>query len=674
MKLSINWLGKYIDPKLSTEELIERLTMAGLEVEGVEYIGKDIVLELEITPNRPDCLNVLGLAREIGAITGNPVKNPKIKNFKTSPIKNIVHIEDKKECSRYIATLIRDVQIKDAPQDMRQFLVALGINAINNAVDITNFVLMETGQPLHAFDFDKLAGGKINVRRARLGESIITLDGVERKLDPSVLVIADAEKPVAIAGIMGGKGTEITSGTRNILLESAHFDMGLIRRACRSLGLRSDSSYRFERNVNFEGVLTGANRATDLLLQLAGGKLSGRTEIVVKNKTAVTKISLKLAEIESLLGLNVTSVQAKSWLSKLGFKIIVKKDVLTVSVPLIRSDITQSVDLIEEIARMVGFDHLPSKMPTIKAINIPVNKRPRAIKDQIRQILTAGGIDEIITHSMIKAQSLEKCNLGNIPAVRIFNPLTQDQELMRPAILPSLLQVAVTNINRGQKDLRFFEIGKIYSKDQEREVLGLLLTGRRTHDWRSSKKEAVDIFDIKGLLERIFQTVGINAHYEEASMSTFEEGNAAGITVDGKLQGVFGKISRDVLNKWDIKNQEVYYARLHLDEILSTPNKFIKYQPISEFPAIVRDVSLSVKKEIPYSKIETICLQQGGDILRSVQFIEQYLGDKIQTGYKGLVFSCQYQSSIRTLREDEVAAVHERILQTLIRDLAAIRR
>lgn len=674
MKLSLNWLNDYIDPKLSTEELIERLTMAGLEVEGVEYIGKDIVLELEITPNRPDCLSILGLAQEIGAITGKTVKNPRTKSIKSPAIKGLIDIEDKKDCCRYIATCIRDVQIKDAPLTMKQHLASLGINAINNAVDITNFVLMETGQPLHAFDQDKLAGGKIIVRRAKAGESIVTLDGIEQKLDTTILVIADAKKPVAIAGIMGGRDTQITEGTKNILLESAHFDMGLIRRACRTLGLRSDSSYRFERNVNFDGVLTASNRAADLLMQLTGGRLSGRGEISSRIKSTGIKIKIKISDIESLLGVKITPLKIKAWLNRLGFGVTAKAGILTVVPPANRTDIGQDVDVIEEIARMIGFDHLPSQMPVIKAVNIPVNKRPREIKDQIRRILTAGGVDEIITHSMINTKALVKSNMAQMPAVRIVNPLNQDQELMRPVILPSFLQVAVTNINRGQKDLRFFEIGKTYFKDKEKETLGILLTGRRAHDWRSSKKEGVEVFDLKGLLDRIFQAVGISAAYETIQFPVFDPACATGISMDGKQIGVLGRIEHSVLNNWDIKNQDIYFAGLYLDGILSTPNKFLKYQPVSEFPAVIRDVSLAVKKEVPYKKIEEICQQQGGEILRSIQFIEQYLGDKIQSGYKGLVFSCQYQSSIRTLREDEVSAVHERILQTLTHDLAAIRR
>lgn len=674
MKLSLNWLKDYIDPKLSTESLVEHLTMAGLEVENIESVGGDVVLELEITPNRPDCLNILGLAREIGAITGKAVKTPKIRSVKTIVLKKLVRIEDKKDCSRYIGTLIRDVQIQGSPSGMKMRLASMGIHAVNNAVDSTNFILMETGQPLHAFDYDKLAGHHLVIRRAKAGESIVTLDGIERKLDASILVVADGQKPVAIAGIMGGRDTQITADTKNILLESAHFEMGLIRRASRSLGLRSESSYRFERNVNEEGVLASANRATDLLLQLTGGRLSGRGEILSQHKKVAAKIKLNVSEIESLLGIDVTALRVKTWLARLGFKVVAQGNNLTVTPPVNRGDIGQGVDVIEEVARMNGFNHLPSKLPMIKTINIAVEKRPREIKAKIRQVLTAAGVDEIVTHNMINSKSLIKCNMTELPLLRVFNPMSQDQELMRPIMLPSLLQVAVTNINRGQKDLRFYEIGKTFSGGNERETLAVLLTGRRNHDWRSSKKDMVEVFDLKGILERIFQAAGLHAAYTGGSMPVFDPGCAAFINSNGRQIGVLGKVEQKVLNNWDIKNQDIFFGGIHLDEILSLTSKPLKYQPISEFPAIVRDVSLAVKKDIPYNKIEEICIQQGGDILKSVQFIEQYLGDKIPAGYKGVVFSCQYQSNTRTLREDEVSAVHERVLHSLTHDLAAIRR
>ena len=479
---------------------------------------------------------------------------------------------------------------------------------------------------------------------------------------------------MAIAGIMGGKDTQITQGTKNILLESAHFDMGLIRRASRTLGLRSDSSYRFERNVDFEGVLTGANRATDLLLCATGGHVSGRGEVLSKAQRAVVKIKVKMADIESLLGVAVTPRQVKTWLSGLGFKVTAAAQILTVRPPSHRGDIQQDVDVIEEIARMIGFDRLPLQLPVIKSGNISVDKSPREVKKQMHRVLVAAGYDEIITHAMVSAKDLGECAINEGTALRIFNPLTQDQELMRPSMLPSLLRVALTNIHRGHKDLRFFEIGKCYFPDGEKETLAILLTGRRYQDWRLSRKDAVEIFDLKGALEGIFQNIGVSAVYESVPLVTFDTACSAAIRVGAQHIGVLGKIARKILNNWDIKAQDVYFAQMDLDELLPAANPPKKYRPISEFPAIVRDVSLAVKKEIPYKKIEEVCVQHGEDLLQSVQFMEQYLGDKIPSGYKGLVFSCQYQSPTKTLREEEVSALHERMVQALIHETDAIRR
>jgi phenylalanyl-tRNA synthetase beta chain len=457
-------------------------------------------------------------------------------------------------------------------------------------------------------------------------------------------------------------------------LESAHFDMGLIRRACRTLGLRSDSSYRFERNVNFDGVLTGANRATDLLLSLSGGRLSGRGEVAAQGQSVATKVKVKSSDIESLLGVEVTPLKVKTWLSRLGFKVKAAGGILTVSAPPDRADIQQDVDVIEEIARMIGFDRLPLKLPMIKSVNIPVDKGPREVKKQIRLGLTAAGCDEIITHAMMSAKALAKCGSIDKTVLRIFNPLNCDQELMRPAMMASLLQVALTNIHRGQKDLRFFEIGKCYFPDGEKETLAILLTGRRCGDWRLNRKDMVEIFDLKLALEGVFQKTGLSAVYAAIQAEAFDGACTAAVSVGGKQVGVLGKIERKVLNNWDIKTQDVYFAQIYLEELIAQANPGKTYRPISEFPAIVRDVSLAVKKETTYKQIEEVCLRHTENLLKSVQFMEQYLGDKIQPGYQGLVFSCHYQSQTKTLREDEVSALHERIVQSLINELSAIRR
>ncbi|MEI7998360.1 MAG: phenylalanine--tRNA ligase subunit beta [Candidatus Omnitrophota bacterium] len=674
MKLSLNWLKDYIDPKLKDEDLIHRLVMAGWEVEAVETVGKDTVFELEITPNRPDCLNVLGLAREISAITGRNVTFPKIKNYKDTAKKISISIEEKKDCSRYVGTLIENVTVKDAPDNIQTRLNSLGIRPISNVVDVTNFVLMETGQPLHAFDYDKIVGGKVIIRRAKTGEKIITIDGVERLLDPTVLVIADTVKPIAIAGIMGGKETEVTVATKNILLESASFDMGLIRRASRKLGLRSDSSYRFERSVDWRGVLTGANRATDLLLNLTKGQLAARRDVAYTPKGTQYSIKVTTQEVENLLGLKVPLAKIKSILTSLDFKVSGKGASLIVVPPSFRGDIKQSVDLVEEVARTIGFDHMPTSLPQIKAKNLIVDQRPAMVKKSVREALMASGVDEIVTLSMTNTKDLKRCLQQNLKVVRVFNPLTIDQELMRPSLLPSFLGVVAGNFNRGQKDLRLFEIAKKYLSEGEKEVLTILLTGSRYQDWRLSRKDQVQFCDLKGVLKNVYSAVGIEAAFSLSQEDFLDESCASHIEVKGEVVGVAGRLKATVLQNWDIKHQDVFFAEIDLQKLFKTSFEAVAFKPLVEFPAAVRDISLAVKKEASYGAIEALCRQKGGDILVDVQFIEQYLGDKIQPDQKGLVFSCLYQSHTRTLREEEVNTAHQSIIQALTNELGATLR
>ena len=674
MKLSLQWLKDYVDPKLSTEELVERLTMAGLEVEEIHTVSGDTVLDLEITPNRPDCLNTIGLAREISAITAKNLKLPKIKAHKPTAKKCAVSIQDKKECSRYIATLIKDVHVAPSPPIITARLNALGINAINNAVDSTNFVLMELGQPLHVFDYDKLVGGKIIVRRAKTGESIVTLDGVERKLDESILIIADAQKPVAIAGVMGGLETGVTAATKNILLESAHFDMGLVRRAGRKLGLKSDSLYRFERGIDIEGVLTGANRATDWLLELTKGKITARTDINYTKKSAKQTITLSINDIEELLGTQVSASQVKSSLLRLGLKIIVSKSGgFKVVPPSFRGDLKQPVDIIEEVARIIGYDRLAMSFPHIQVANIVPNSRPRQMKQICEEILLASGYSETINYSLISQKDLIKSGLEAMPAIALHNALSQEHCILRPSLLPSMLSVAAFNFNHGQKNLRLFEIGKRYFKG-ERTTLAILATGKRTQDWRSNSKDSINFYDLKGVLEQVFARLNVPISFDPCDRETLDVSARVYLKLNGECAGIAGKVARKVLTQWDIKNSEVYFASVDLHAFQALPPKQIKHERISEFPAINRDVSLAVKKDVTYARIEELCRKFGGSILKDIHLIEEYTGDKIQNGLRGLVFSLAYQSKERTLREEEVNAAHQLILKALADDLGAIQR
>ncbi len=682
MKLSLNWLKDYVDHGLSPDELIHRLTMAGLEVEGTAVVDGDTVLELEITPNRPDALSILGLAREVSAITGKALKSPhagtafkSTKKAKLAPV--FVHIENKKDCPRYIGTLIRNVRIGPAPQALARRIHSMGLKQINNAVDITNFVLMEMGQPLHAFDYDKLAGGKIIVRRAHAGEAIVTLDGIERKLDPSILVIADAKKPVAIAGIMGGLGTEITASTKNILLESAQFDMGLIRRASRALGLKSDSSYRFERGVDAQGVLTGANRAVDLLLHATQGICAARADAGEALKLKPKPIAISVDAIEGLLGSKVSGLQVKGILTRLGMSVKTgKKNQFTVTAPSFRVDLKQPVDLIEETARIIGYDRLDVSFPAIKAGNIAPASGLREVKNSITQALLTNGYSEAITYALISKSDLDKSGLPHDQAIALHNALSQEHMFLRRSMLPSLLKIAVTNINRGQKNLRLFEIGKRYlsGKEGERLTLGILATGRRQQDWRDNDKEPMDIYDLKGALQQVFSRLNVTVEFGPCEWLVLDPACAAQFHLKGESIGLMGRVQTDIARNWDIKNQDIYFASVDVQALQEMPALRRHYEPVPEFPAIVRDVSLAVKTDIAYAQIEAACRDLGGNILHHVHLIEEYTGDKIQSGYRGLVISLQYQSHQRTLREEEVNQVHHKILAALTQQIGALQR
>lgn len=676
MRLSLNWLKDYVDPKLSVDELVHRLTMAGLEVEEVQQAGNDTVFDLEITPNRPDCLCTIGLAREIAAITAKNLKIPKIKKYKTSKKGPFtISIEDRKDCPQYSATYLDNVTVETAPGWMQDRLQSVGVNSINNAVDITNFVLMEQGQPLHVFDADKIVGRQIIVRRAKAGESIVTLDGVERKLNPGILVIADAKRPIAIAGIMGGLDTSVTPQTKNVLLESAQFEMGVIRRGGRSLGLKSDASYRFERGVDAAGVVNASDRATDLLAALCRAKFKNRTVAAISGKMRPHLIKVSIKEITDLLGTPVTAVHVKSSLSRLG--LIVKQKAagqFQVAVPGFRGDLRQPVDIIEEVARIIGYDRLEVSFPHIQVANITPKSRPRQVKKEAARILQAQGVHEIITFSLINQKDLQKTNLQDLAATGLVNALSAQHNLLRPSLIPSLLTVALTNVNRGQRELRLFEIGKIYSAAQEQDTLGVLLTGKRTQDWRNHSKEMLSFYDLKGLLEAVAMGLGRTLEFKPVAHPSFDASRCAQLSLGGRVIGVAGAVDKKVLAQWDLKLNEVYAAQMDLSAFYATEKQVLRYEPISEFPVVTRDVSVAVKKDISYAQIKTTALRIGGDILKEIHLIEEYTGDKIQAGYRGLVFSLVYQSPERTLRDDEVNAVHQKILQGLANDCGANQR
>ncbi|MCR4336786.1 MAG: phenylalanine--tRNA ligase subunit beta [Candidatus Omnitrophica bacterium] len=667
MKLPYLWLKDYVPLNVSIEKLAHRLTMAGLEVEKIEEVDGEAVLELEITPNRPDCLNMVGLAREVSAIFNKDLKFPKAGLTRWPSQKVDVKVEDPQGCPRYIATLIRNVNIAPAPEPMQRRLQSVGLRPINNLVDITNFCLMEQGQPLHAFDYDKLIGGKIIVRRAHQGEEITTLDGIRRVLDPSILVIADERRAVAVAGIIGGEGTQVTEKTKNILLESAYFDPILIRRAARRLGISTDSSYRFERGVDAEGVERVAIRATVLIKDLAEGKVEARRDVAVgKEKKAKKEISIRNAQVNALLGANVSVSQSRQVLQKLGFRVSTEdKDKLVAEPPSFRGDVRREVDLIEEIARVIGYDALPMDMPLVKGTTTVSSSRFHR-RSRIRQALCSQGCYEVVTYALINSSVLEKCGLKGHRFVRVQNPLTQEQEILRPSMLPSLLNVVGLNVRRGEKNLRIFEIGKVYAPLGERETLGMIFSGQQKEDWRNPTRIDVDFYDLKGSVEAVLSMLGSDGlTWVSTDLPFFVVGQGAQIYRKDRPVGILGRISPDILKAWDIKQDKVIFAQVDLEDLLGE-ERHREYHPIPAYPSVVRDVSLAIKKDIPFQRLKDLAFQEGSHLLTEIRFLEQYEGEKISSDERGLVFSLVYQSSQRTLTDEEVNQVHEKICQSLV--------
>jgi len=683
MKVSLNWLNDYIATGISPEKLAHKLTMAGLEVEKVSSVGGDSVLELEITPNRPDCLSVLGIARETAAILGKAKKFPKTKKRSWPKQKSFIKISDKKGCSRYIGTVIENVVIKRAQGKITKRLNILGMKPINNVVDITNFCLIETGQPLHAFDYDKLVGGKIVVRKAIKGEKIVTIDGIERELDPSILVIADEKRPVAIAGVMGGQNTEVTEATKNILLESAYFDPILIRRASRKLGLSSDSSYRFERGVDYNMVEGGSNRAVDLILQSASGTITRRSDAkLTKRKISKQQIIISKDQINDHIGSSLTAAQCKSILTKLDFKMAsTKTGNLKITPPPFRNDIKEVVDVVEEISRIVGYDKLPSSFPQIKTSHV-LSDTKRDVRRCISGMLIAQGLNEVITYTMINRKNLARSNQANLQGMAILNPLTQDQEILRPSMLPGFLSILLSNINRGQKNIKYFEKGKIYTAKDEKDVLGIVMTGLRSDDWRQIEKKTVDYYDLKGVIEQIFERISDKTskiQFEAVQKDYFALGQGATIMVGGKQIGVAGKIEENVLDKWDIKLEDIFFAQIDLECMYYREAVQHKYKPISEYPTINRDISLAVNTNVTALEIEKLIYKtvhgKGDVVLMDVKFVELYEGSKIAKDRRGLIFSLIYQSRLaKTLRDEEVEQIHREVCNALINDLGVIQR
>ncbi len=648
----------------------------------------DTVFELEITPNRPDCLSFIGVAREIRAETGNPLKLPKVDfNEDGADVREAtsVTIEAPDLCPRYAARVIRGVKIGQSPAWLQQRLESVGIGVINNIVDITNFVLMEYGQPLHAFDYHKLAESRIVVRRAGMGETLTTLDEVERELTSDMLVIADAEKPVALAGVMGGYDSEITESTCDVLLESAYFNPSSIRATARALGMSTEASYRFERGADPDIVLAALDRAAELITELAGGTICKGIVDVYPGEQPLTEIRLRPERVNFVLGTEIEPVTMEEILTRLGFDIEESRPEIAptaertfqVNVPTFRSDVTREIDLIEEIARVYGYDNIPTTLPK-GDIPVPAPDPKVEVRRRIKQFLLAAGMMEAVNYSFSDPNSFDKIRFAAENPLRdalpLQNPLSPEMSVLRTTLLPGLLENAQHNRNHQIDTIALFEIGSVFIRNgehKEPERVSGVLAGQVGDGVYSNPYRQPDFYDIKGLVEGVLEVCGISDYtLQKTDAPTFHPGRNAAVLLDDRQIGIFGEVHPEVLENYDLP-YKAYLFDFDMEGLTDAALFAKRFEPISIYPKVERDLAIVVDKEILSDMPTELIYKTGGEWVESVRLFDVYEGEQVPQGKKSLAYAIIYHSTSETLTDKAVNALHDKIVKRLNQELGA---
>jgi phenylalanyl-tRNA synthetase beta chain len=644
---------------------------------------EDKVLVLDLTPNRADCLSLINVAREISTITGAKLRIPVAKelnnSYRLSFLRPSVKIEAADLCGRYVAMVIENVRVKPSPPWLIQRLMAAGIRPINNIVDITNYVMLETGQPLHAFDYEAIAEGSIIVRRGGEQESIVSLDGVARNLNPDFLVIADAKRPIAIAGVMGGVETEITDSTKHVLLESAYFDSVNIRKTSKALGLRSEASLRFEKGVDINNCLFAAKRAAQMIADLALGEIMMDSIDAYVAPWQPTIIKLRVSRVNAVLGTAFTFETIKMILERLHLYLETAKEIegeFFVQVPSYRRDLSLEIDLIEEIARIHGYDRIPTTLPVGK-LNVSCKTSSQKIEELTRNILVSCGVSEAITYSFINPESFNRLLLPldhswrNVVVIK--NPLGEGQSIMRPTLIPGLLDAASRNVSRRATSLALFEVArvfcpKIYSNNilpEERLHLAAVVLGKLDKFWRYPAED-LDFFFLKGVLETLSNSLGLaNCVLLPANEHPFlHPGRAANIELSGRSLGYIGELHPFVQDSYGLAYR-TYLFEINLEFIRLQNVAAKKYNPIPRFPSIKRDIALLVSEQIPAYEIERLIAKAGGVLLNKIQLFDLYQGEQIDADKKSLAYTLTYQSYERTLTDEDIKPIHLNVIEAL---------
>ena len=690
MKVQVDWLKEYTEIDVPTDELGHVLTMAGLEIESHETVElpdgeKSEVLELNVTPNRGYCLSHIGVAREVSALLNKSLKLP-------DPLKalesvwGVVKVEERVSvenmepelCPRYCALVIENVKVGSSPKWLKDRLTAIGLRPINNIVDITNFVMMEYGQPLHAFDRDLLADNKIIIRRAKKGEPFASLDGTELKLEPDALVIADGKKPVALAGIMGGTNCQVSEITCHVVLESACFDPTTVRKGSKKYGLRSDSSYRFERGVDWNGVVSAQARAALMIKELAGGEIClGRVDIYPQEQKPIF-VSLRMSRLNQLLGASFNSEQVQDILFRLGMEVPNQSENMEVKIPSFRPDLLREVDLIEEIARIDGFDKVDTVYPVAGVRPVRISAKQNIIK-KVREVFCCAGFAETVHYSFIECVVAEEFKTAFASernrVIALKNPLSSEYDTMRTSLLPGLLKTAGLNLSKGQKPLKLFEVGSVYFSDSngartEKAVLSAIVLGPyELTPWKPRGGD-YDFYDLKGTLEMLITHLHLKLEIFPDSRPFLLPDKSVRVQISDKELGFLGQMAPEQ-NLVGELGQNVYALELDLGALEKPASSSLQFQPIPKFPETYRDISILVDRSVTSQKAADVILKTGSPLIQKVELYDHFEGKKIQADKKSLTFALSFQSAERTLSDDEVNPLFEKIVQTLKSELGA---
>jgi phenylalanyl-tRNA synthetase beta chain len=682
MRILVSWLREFVDVPGTAGEIAATMSVRGFAVEGIEPAGEgDAVIDFEVTANRPDCLSVSGLAREVAAAYGLQVRRPAVgaSSLALASLKSVdqgdieIGIANPELCPRY-AGAVADVTVGASPDWMQTRLRAAGVRPVSNIVDVTNYVLLELGQPMHAFDHARLRGGEIRVRTAQPGESLRTLDGHVRPLTPDMLVIADAERAAAVAGVMGGADSEVTTESRTIVLESAYFNPLSVRRTSKALGLKTEASIRFERGADPRLPVTAMERACALLEQIGAGSARGTVVDRYPARIEPTVVRLRRHRITGLLGTSIADTDVRRILESLGFALRDAEGGWDITVPTRRVDVIREVDLIEEVARHHGFDRIPATFPALVTTPPPIDPRVNTAR-RLRTLMTGAGFSEAVTFGFV-AESAAAPFAGDGDLVPIANPLSENFAVLRPSVLPGLVGAVAHNRRREQRDVRLFELGARFSRTRgEGRVIACVWTGMVGGDHWSGGTRDVDYFDMQGVVDRLCQALRVGIRTEPAGDAWLVPGRAAAVMMDGTRVGALGQLTVSIAEQHGVPaGDAVYVAELDLDAIDAAAGEQMRVEPLPRHPSVTRDISILVDDGLAAATVRRTVVEHAPSTLVRVKEFDRYQGKGVPDGKVSLSLRLTFRAPDRTLTDVEVQTAMDTVLTALHERHGAVQR